>query len=107
MENATGALIDLIGHMSDIAGVDFYRKHISANSTTEEEEDPWVWSYYNSFFFAFTVITTIGYGHMSPGTWQGRVFCIFYALIGIPLNGILLATLGEFFAAVLVDVHKK
>ncbi|CAG0913027.1 unnamed protein product [Notodromas monacha] len=104
--NSTGELIDLIVEISKASGIEFYREHISANSTSEEE-DPWVWSYYNSFFFAFTVITTIGYGHMAPGTWQGRVFTIFYALIGIPLNGILLATLGEFFAAVLVDVHKK
>lgn len=37
----------------------------------------------------------------------GRILMIFYALIGIPMNGILLAQLGEFFGNVFVRAHKK
>ncbi|XP_043484256.1 open rectifier potassium channel protein 1 isoform X2 [Leptopilina heterotoma] len=37
----------------------------------------------------------------------GRVLMIFYALIGIPMNGILLTQLGEFFGQVFVKAHKK
>ncbi|CAG7832242.1 unnamed protein product [Allacma fusca] len=65
------------------------------------------WNYYNSVFFAFTIVTTIGYGHLSPSTDWSRVFVIFYALIGIPINGILLQGLGEYFSKKLVNAHKK
>lgn len=42
----------------------------------------------------------IGYGNISPSTTTGRMFMIFYALIGIPMNGFLFAYLGDFFAKV-------
>lgn len=35
---------------------------------------------------------------MAPTTFGTRMFCIGYALVGIPLNGILLAGLGEYFS---------
>lgn len=56
------------------------------------------WSFYNSFFFAITVVTTIGYGHLAPSTVPGRIFCVFYAVIGIPMTGILLAAIGDHFS---------
>ncbi|XP_024939884.1 uncharacterized protein LOC107266845 isoform X2 [Cephus cinctus] len=37
----------------------------------------------------------------------GRILMIFYGLIGIPMNGILLTQLGEFFGNVFVRAHKK
>ncbi|XP_076316589.1 potassium channel, subfamily K, member 16-like isoform X1 [Tachypleus tridentatus] len=56
------------------------------------------WSFYNSFFFAITVVTTIGYGHLAPSTVPGRIFCVLYAMIGIPMTGILLAGIGDHFS---------
>ncbi|XP_058254856.1 potassium channel subfamily K member 16-like isoform X2 [Hemibagrus wyckioides] len=53
----------------------------SGNST-----NPSNWDFGSSFFFAGTVVTTIGYGNLSPTTYPGQVFCVFYALCGIPLN---------------------
>ncbi|EFX86381.1 hypothetical protein DAPPUDRAFT_98013 [Daphnia pulex] len=44
-----------------------------------------------------------GYGHLAPSSAPGRLFCIFFALIGIPLNGILFAALGDHFGAKLVS----
>ena len=55
------------------------------------------WDFVNSLFFSFTVVTTIGYGHQSPRTPEGRVTCIAFALIGIPLNAILIGALGSVF----------
>lgn len=36
-----------------------------------------------------------------------RILMIFYGLIGIPMNGILLTQLGEFFGHVFVKAHEK
>ena len=36
-----------------------------------------------------------GFGHIVPLTFGGRLFCIFCALLGIPLNLVVLKTVGE------------
>ena len=38
------------------------------------------WSFINSFFFAITVTTTIGYGHLTPSTFFGECSssCVFF-----------------------------
>jgi hypothetical protein len=38
-----------------------------------------------AIFFTTTLLTTIGYGNLVPVTPGGRMFCIFYALFGVPL----------------------
>ncbi|KAK2883759.1 hypothetical protein Q8A67_017396 [Cirrhinus molitorella] len=63
----------------------------SGNSSNQSS----LWDLSNSFFFAGTVITTIGFGNISPHTEGGRIFCIIYALLGIPLFGFLLAGVGD------------
>ncbi|KAM4694179.1 potassium channel subfamily K member 16 [Discoglossus pictus] len=57
--------------------------------------NPSNWDFSSSFFFAGTVITTIGYGNLSPSTVAGQVFCVFYALLGIPLNLAFLNQVGK------------
>lgn len=39
----------------------------------------------------------IGYGNIAPTQTFGRYFMIVYALVGIPVNGILYAYLGDYF----------
>ncbi|XP_035289615.1 potassium channel subfamily K member 4-like [Anguilla anguilla] len=53
------------------------------------------WDLASAFFFSGTIITTIGYGNIAPQTEGGQLFCIFYALVGIPMFGILLAGVGD------------
>uniref|UniRef100_H2S367 Potassium channel subfamily K member 4 n=1 Tax=Takifugu rubripes TaxID=31033 RepID=H2S367_TAKRU len=53
------------------------------------------WDLASAFFFSGTIITTIGFGNTSPKTEGGQLFCIFYALVGIPMFGILLAGVGD------------
>ncbi|CRK90411.1 CLUMA_CG004127, isoform A [Clunio marinus] len=56
------------------------------------------WSIMQAVFFAATVCTTIGYGNIVPATFEGRLFCIFFAIIGIPFTLTVIADYGNLFA---------
>lgn len=49
----------------------------------------------------------LGYGNISPSNTTGRIFMIFYALIGIPVNGFLFAYLGDFFGKVFLTAYDR
>ncbi|XP_022909212.1 TWiK family of potassium channels protein 7 [Onthophagus taurus] len=68
---------------------------------TEESEK---WNMLTAVFFSSTVLTTIGYGNIAPMTFGGRAFCIFFALIGIPLTLTVLADWGRIFATTLSTI---
>lgn len=40
-------------------------------------------------------VCSSGYGHSTPKTVGGKVFCMFYALVGIPLNLVMFQSIGE------------
>ena len=43
------------------------------------------WSYFDSLYFTITTLTTVGYGDLTPRTYSGRLFTIFYMVFGISL----------------------
>nr|XP_056708046.1 potassium channel subfamily K member 16-like [Euleptes europaea] len=53
------------------------------------------WDFSNSFFFVGSVLSTIGYGNLSPQTAGGQLFCVVFALFGIPLNIVFLHHIGK------------
>ena len=55
------------------------------------------WKFAGSFYYATTVLTTIGYGHSTPKTFGGRTFTILYASFGIPLGLVMFNSIGERF----------
>ncbi|XP_061092350.1 potassium channel subfamily K member 4-like [Conger conger] len=65
------------------------------NPTSNSSDINSKWELASAFFFCGTIITTIGFGNISPKTDGGQLFCIFYALVGIPMFGILLAGVGD------------
>ncbi|XP_026730774.1 uncharacterized protein LOC113495964 [Trichoplusia ni] len=91
----------ILRKLSDYCGKSMF------NYTTQDAEPPFKWDFYHSFFFSYTVVSTIGYGNLAPTTHLGRILMIFYGLFGIPINGILLANLGEYFGMQLISVYRK
>ncbi|XP_022080754.1 TWiK family of potassium channels protein 7-like isoform X2 [Acanthaster planci] len=56
------------------------------------------WTFVGALFFSCTVISTIGYGNIAPVTIGGRVFCMIYAVFGIAMLLLVLASIGSLFA---------
>lgn len=48
-----------------------------------------------------------GYGNIAPVTFEGRLFCIFFALIGIPLTLTVIADWGRLFATATTSLAKN
>ncbi|CAG0914091.1 unnamed protein product [Notodromas monacha] len=72
-----------------------------------EVDEVSAWDLLDAVFFSMTVVTTIGYGHRAPKSDAGRLFCIVYALIGIPVTGLLLAALADTFSLGLMYVYDR
>lgn len=68
------------------------------------------WKFFSSLLFSITIITTIGYGHVTPTTWEGQLVCICYAIIGIPIFLLCLANLssafGNMFKFIYIQIDK-
>ncbi|XP_033646543.1 potassium channel subfamily K member 1-like isoform X2 [Asterias rubens] len=45
-----------------------------------------VWNFASAVFYSVTLVTTVGYGHMTPLSEGAKYFTLFYALIGIPFT---------------------
>ncbi|XP_072164936.1 potassium channel, subfamily K, member 16-like [Diadema setosum] len=57
------------------------------------------WSFEPAYVFTFSIVTTVGFGNLAPRTNFGQVFCVLFAVIGIPLAGGLMFSIGELLKA--------
>ncbi|CAH8563364.1 unnamed protein product [Schistosoma turkestanicum] len=85
------------------AEVNAQLESIARSVLTEEELNNSSWNFYESVFFVVTVMTTIGYGTISPVTTYGKAFCIFLVAVGIPLNVILVSVLASLIMPAIRD----
>ncbi|XP_058150918.1 potassium channel, subfamily K, member 16-like [Dasypus novemcinctus] len=53
------------------------------------------WNLRNSFLTSSIILSTIGYGLISPRTADGQMFCVVFAAIGIPLSIIFFKVVGK------------
>ncbi|XP_043118120.1 potassium channel subfamily K member 18 [Puntigrus tetrazona] len=65
------------------------------------------WSFYESLFFCCTLFTTVGYGQMYPVTFEGKVACILYAMVGIPLMLLVISDVGDILAVLLSKAYTR
>lgn len=72
-----------------------------------ETEIKTTWNYVRSAIFSCTVMTTIGYGDLTPHTTWGRAFCMWYALMGIPITLLVLSSVGKWIAAGVSFLYKR
>ena len=52
------------------------------------------WSWVDSIYFSVITLTTIGFGDFAPATPEGKIFTIFYIVIGI---GIILSFINTVY----------
>lgn len=59
------------------------------------DESKTAWTYPDALLYSLVVITTIGYGDITPLSKNGRALTVSYAMIGIPLFLIMVNAAGE------------
>ncbi|GLV40776.1 uncharacterized protein CBL_13721 [Carabus blaptoides fortunei] len=68
------------------------------DSTLELLDSNHQWSFSSALLYSVTVITTIGYGNLSPKTSEGKIVTMIYATFGVPLMLLCLSSLGQLLA---------
>ncbi|KAK9425162.1 putative Potassium channel domain-containing protein [Seiridium unicorne] len=62
----------------------------------QESEAPYQsWTYFDAFYFAFTGLTTIGYGDLTPVSPCGKAFFVFWSLLALPTMTVLISNAGD------------
>lgn len=62
------------------------------------------WNFGDSFYWAIVTITTVGFGDMVPTTDKGKIFTIFYCLVGVAM---LARVMNDLIAYPLVKKEKQ
>uniref|UniRef100_A0A668AIC7 Potassium channel domain-containing protein n=1 Tax=Myripristis murdjan TaxID=586833 RepID=A0A668AIC7_9TELE len=70
-------------------------------------QQPKRWTFFGSMFFCCTVFTTIGYGEIYPVTITGKVLCVLYAMVGIPLMLLVISDVGDLLAVLLSRAYLR
>ncbi|EPS40845.1 hypothetical protein H072_5256 [Dactylellina haptotyla CBS 200.50] len=60
-----------------------------------ESEHAQGWNYFQSLYFCFTTILTIGYGDFSPTSNSSKPFFVIWSLLAVPMMTILVSNLGD------------
>ena len=59
---------------------------------SEKNQD---WSYFESIYFSYTSLLTIGYGDFQPESNSGKSFFVFWSLLAVPTLTILISNMGD------------
>lgn len=53
------------------------------------------WTYFQSLYFAYTTLLTIGYGDYKPFSNSGKAFFVLWSLLAVPTLTILISNMGD------------
>uniref|UniRef100_A0AC34QEE7 Potassium channel domain-containing protein n=1 Tax=Panagrolaimus sp. JU765 TaxID=591449 RepID=A0AC34QEE7_9BILA len=73
--------------------------------TDSEESLTTKWTFASAVLYGLTVITSTGYDHLTPTTDAGRIFTVFFGLLGIPLMFITAADIGKFLSDIVIRFY--
>ena len=70
------------------------------------------WKWLDAFYFSFISLATVGYGDFTPKTDAGKIFTIFYLIVGIALfaaliNNIIKSRIAKRSIKYYEDIHAK
>lgn len=61
----------------------------------------------DGLWWAFTTITTVGYGDRYPTTSEGRILAVFLMILGISLLGVVSATIAAWFVRIMQNEERS
>ncbi|CAF3086236.1 unnamed protein product, partial [Rotaria sp. Silwood2] len=73
----------------------------------QEQNTVQVWTFSSAMLYSATVITTIGYGNITPKTTEGKIATMIYAMFGIPLMFMCLTYTGDLLADAFITGYSK
>nr|KAG5714528.1 hypothetical protein BaRGS_006974 [Batillaria attramentaria] len=88
-------MLNFIQQDTDLARYVIYHNNATTDNDTHDDLHNIMWDMSGSYSFVLSVVTTIGFGHITPKTPLGRVMCMVYAVVGIPFMLLILAVAGE------------
>ncbi|KAI3386661.1 hypothetical protein SNEBB_007759 [Seison nebaliae] len=65
------------------------------------------WNLFSSILYALTLLSTIGYGHLTCHTNLGKIVTIVYSAIGIPLMALFVANIGSSIAITVRALYRR
>ena len=61
------------------------------------------WTYFQSLYFAYTSLLTIGYGDFKPFSNSGKAFFVFWSLLAVPALTIVISNMGDTVVKIIKD----
>ncbi|XP_046636397.1 potassium channel subfamily K member 2-like [Daphnia pulicaria] len=77
------------------------------NVTDVNDTGDVAWEFSSALFLCMNILTTIGYGNFSPKSDWGKIFCIFYGFVGIPICVVFLASTSDYFSNMFLYLYER